>query len=194
MTLAEWAQYAPIVSATAIVISASVALGVFIYTRRTNRRRATLDMVMKTFIDDDSRKRYDSFKELVRKDKDSSDPFKLTSLSKLTSTNGVDRSIVVSQMNTYELVALGIRRGIFDEKFYKLWFHRQFTKDYESSMSLLQAVWEESPSIFCECKILYARWIKSRHPVSSPSRYKMGFWAITGNYKKLDAARKSMDS
>lgn len=151
-------------------------------------------MVIKTFLDDDGRKRYDKFKELLRKDRDEADPFKLVSLVKLNATNGEDRSIVVSQLNTYELVALGIRRGIFAERFYKLWFHRQFTKDYESMLPFMAAVQEDSPTIFVEFKYLYRRWMKNKHPVASPSRRQMVWWALTRDYKKIDEARKAMEA
>jgi hypothetical protein len=151
-------------------------------------------MVMKTFIDDDARKRYDAFKELIRKDKDQDDHFKISSLVKLTAENGQDRSILLSQLNNYELVALGIRRGTFDEGFYKLWFHRQFTKDFDNVNAFVSTIQDESPSTFCEFQYLYSRWMKNRHPVTSPSAAKMAWWALTKNYKKLDAARRSMTS
>ena len=194
MTIDDWIKVAPLISCGAIVISATVALTVFIYTRRANRRRATLDMVIKTFLDDDGRRRYDRFKDLMRRDRDQNDPFKMLSLVKLTADNADDRSVLVSQLNTYELVALGIRRGIFDEPFYKLWFHRQFTKDYESMMPFVSAVQEDGPTIFVEFRYLYQRWIKNRHPAASPWRIQMAWWAWTKNYKKIDAVRKAMES
>ena len=191
MLLQDWIRIAPLVSLGVAIVSALVAYSAYVYTRAANRR---LDMVMKTFLDDDGRKRYDQFKELIRKDQDASDPFKMTSLRRLTSSNAVDRSILLSQLNNYELVSLGIRRGVFAEDFYKRWFHRQFTKDYENLMPFITAIQAETPTIFCEFQYLYGRWMKSRHPESAPSRIKMGWWAFTRNYKKLDAARRAMDA
>ena len=120
--------------------------------------------------------------------------FKLISLIKLTDQNADDRSILLSQLNTYELVALGIRRGIFAERFYKLWFHRQFTKDYENLSAFLSEVQKDSPTIFVEFQYLYRRWMKNKHPVASPSRTQMAWWALIKNYKKLDEARRAMEA
>ncbi len=185
MSLKELAVYAPMVSAAAIVASSITAFAVFAYTRRTNKRRATLDMVMKTFLDNDANSRYDDFISLVNKDADVLDTFQLTSLLHSTPTNIADRNVVLAQLNTYELVALGIRRGVFDEKFYKHWFHRQFTKDYDSVKPLLSLIQHEAPSVFCEYGSLYERWMKSKHPVSSPSRWKLMWWGATKNHEKL---------
>ena len=194
MALDGWIKIAPLLSFGVAIISAVVAFSAYIYTRRANRRRATLDMVMRTFLDDDGRKRYDLFKDLMRRDQDQNDPFKMISLKKLTADNGADRSIVLAQLNNYELVSLGIRRGVFAENFYKRWFHRQFTKDYENMSSFISAIQEETPTIFCEFQYLYTRWMKKKHPESSPSRIKMAWWAITRNYKKLDTARRAMEA
>lgn len=48
--LVSWKDAAPAAGACFAIISACVALMVFRYTRAANRRRATLDMVMKTLL------------------------------------------------------------------------------------------------------------------------------------------------
>jgi len=192
MTLDDWINIAPLLSAAAIATSATVALIVFIYTRRVNRRRATLDMVMRTFLDERGGKVYDAFKALVRRDQAENDDFSLVSLAAHTPENEAQRNVVIDQLNIYELVALGIRRGLFDERFYKLWFHRQFTTDYENVAQLVAVIQTKRPSIFCEFGALYHRWKKKRHPVNHPPRFKIIWWSIIGDYEKIDVARAGM--
>lgn len=144
-------------------------------------------MVMRTFLDAEGRERYKNFKGLVRKDKDTNDLFQLTELHERTIANEVDFEIMKAQLNDYELVSLGIRRGVFDEQFYKLWFHRQFTKDYLDVAALIGKIQETSPSTFCEFKRLNVRWQKNRHPEADPNRVVKAWWAITGKDGKLRA-------
>ena len=189
--LQSWKAAAPAAGAIIALVSAIVALFVFHYTRRSNRRRATLDLVMKTLLDESAQKRYSAFKRLIRKDGDPNDCFKLESLAEVQDENAGDRDLVIQQLNTYELISLGVRRGIFDEEFYKRWFHNQFRKDYESSHQLICKVQEKKSSIYCEYSALYRKWCKDGHPDASPGRLKMVWWSLTKNYTKIDEARIS---
>ena len=187
-----WKEAAPAAGALIAFVSAIVALGVFSYTRGANRRRATLDMVMKTLLDESAQKRYTEFKRLVRKDADISDCFKLESLVEATSENTADRDLLIQQLNSYELVSLGIRRKLFDEAFYKLWFHNQFMKDFQSSHDFIRRTQEvKKASIYCEYASLYQKWSKFGHPDSSPNRLKMAWWGYTKNFPKMDDARET---
>lgn len=111
MTFEEWIKVAPLLSFVTAIASAITALSVFIYTRRANRRRATLDMVMKSLHDTDARNVYAEFKKYIQKDKDDNDTFKLRSLADQSSPLVTERSAVIAQINIYELIALGINRG-----------------------------------------------------------------------------------
>ncbi|SLJ86873.1 DUF4760 domain-containing protein [Novosphingobium mathurense] len=187
MELQKVAQIAQIVSTTAILISAATAITVLIYTRRTNRRRATLDMVMKTFVDDGGRILYDKFISLTRRDSDKADTFTFVDLKDHTPANEDDRNVVIDQMNTYELVALGIRNGVFDDKFFKHWYHSQFMRDYKALEPLMLSIREDRPSTFCEFRWLYEKWQKNQHPENEPGRLRKVWWALTGKDEKLKA-------
>lgn len=192
MTLDDWIKLAPLLSAGAIAISATVALVVFAYTRRVNRRRATLDMVMRTFLDERGAKIYEQFKAILHRHQDAGDEFTLLNLLTRTAENEKDRNIIIDQLNNYELAALGIRRGLFDERFYKLWFHWQFTKDFESVACLIDAIQAEKPSIYCEFRKLHDRWLKKKHPENHPSWFKMTWWSATRNRDALQKALVGM--
>jgi hypothetical protein len=189
-TLVAWKDAAPALGAFVAILSASIALAVFSHTRLANRRRATLDMVMRTLLDDTVQKKYGEFKKLVRRDGNPDDAFKLEGLLEPDVENHDDREIILNQLNIYELMALGIRRKIFDEKFYKRWFHATFMKDYEDSIAFIKAAQERKASRFCEMSALYNRWTKAGHPVSSPGRLKMGYWALSGQTEKIVKARE----
>lgn len=184
-TLASWKDAAPAIGAIIAASSATVALVAFGYTRRVNRRRATLDMVLKTFMDDAGRERYAKFKKLMERHKDRSDELDILKLASPDSPVTAERETLRAQINEYELIALGIRRGLFDEKIYKLWFQNQFVRDYESLAQFIAVVREKRPSVFCEYVWLYTRWKAVPHPENAPNRLKLAYWAITGNKARL---------
>ncbi len=190
MNLQEIAQTAQIVSTAAVIVSALTAITVLSYTRRANRRRATLDFVMKTFVDDSGRTTYDKFIALTRRAADQSHHFTFLSLETHSAAVEEDRNVVIDQMNTYELVALGIRNGVFDDAFFKHWYHGQFMRDYKAVEELLKAVRKDRPSVFCEAKWLYDRWERKQHPVNNPGLWKKGWWLIRRDNEKLRAALK----
>ena len=188
--LIAWKDAAPAAAAITALISVIVAFIVFRYTRSANRRRATLDMVMKTLLDEGARKAYADFKELLRRDKNPEDCFKLESLADPKTPEIEDRRKILQQLNIYELMSLGIRRGLFDESFYKLWYLNQFMTDYEGASSFIQGAQCRKNSIYCEYTTLYQKWAQDGHPGMSPGRLKMAYWAITRQNAKIDDARE----
>lgn len=184
-TLIEWKDAAPILGAIIALVSVTVAFFAFRYTRSVNRRRATLDMVLKTFIDDAGRSRYNSFKSIMERHKSCDDPLNIMTFSDPDAPVSDERRQLRDQINEYELIALGIRKGVFDEKIYKLWFQNQFIRDYESLEEFISKVREKRPSVFCEFVRLYTRWKKSPHPENAPGRIKLAWWGITRNEGKL---------
>jgi hypothetical protein len=188
--LTDWKDAAPAVGAITAIATAIVALLVFRHTRIANRRRATLDMVMKTLMDSFAQERYGKFKKIIRKDKDVADCFKVESLLDATPENHEDRELVLHQLNIYEMTSLGIRRKLFDEEFYKRWFHNQFMTDFENAREFIAGAQTKKGSVYCEFSALYKKWEKSGHPVSSPGRIKMAWWSLTGQLDKHDQARE----
>lgn len=188
--LASYKDAAPAISAFVACISALVAFSVFWHTRSANRRRATLDMVMKTLMDPVAITRYGEFKKIIRRDKSADDCFKIESLLVATDDNHEMREIVLQQLNVYEMTSLGIRRKLFDEQFYKRWFHNQFMTDYENARAFIDEAKKKKGTIYCEFSALYERWEKSGHPISSPNRAKVMWWVLTNNYDRVDQARQ----
>lgn len=188
--LVAWKDAAPAAAALFTILSVIVAFIVFRYTRQANKRRATLDMVMKTLIDDGARTGYADFKALLRKDQDTTDCFKIESLVNPATVEIEKRRVILHQLNIYELMSLGIRTGLFDEAFYKRWYHNQFMKDYESSSTFINGASARKNSVYCEYTTLYHKWSQNGHPHSSPSRIKMAYWSLTNKTELIDKARE----
>lgn len=187
--LIAWKDAAPAAGVLVGLLSAVVALIVFTYTRRANRRRATLDMVMKTLLDEAARKQYREFRLIVMRSQDDDDCFKIACLADDEQLKSDERKTVLSQLNVYELMALGIRRKLFDEGLYKRWYHNQFMTDYEGAADFIKRLQAKKGSIYCEATALYASWLRDGHPMSSPNRFKMAWWAFRKQHDKIDAAR-----
>lgn len=185
--LKEWKDAAPVISATITLVSAIVAFLAFRYTRQVNRRRATLDMVLKTFMDDAGQKRYNQFKDVMLRHNDPEDNLNILEFANPDATPSPERQIIRQQINEYELISLGIRRKLFDEKIYKMWFQHQFMRDYTSLENFIAEVREKRPSVFCEYVWLYNRWKRVPHPENSPGRFRKAWWGITGNDARLKA-------
>lgn len=149
-------------------------------------------MIMRTFMDEAGRKRYIDFKAVIRRDQDPKDDFDLATLTAWTPENAAQFGVIKNQLNDYELVALGIRRGLFGERFYKRWFHNQFTKDYEQVHKLIDELQKERPTHFTEYSRLYRRWMRKKHPDADRHRVVWAWWGITGQFDKIDQARTSM--
>lgn len=183
--LASYKDAAPAVSAVIALLSALVAFGAFSHARRVNRRRATLDMVLKTFVDPKGQETYISFKNVMQRHKNGE--IDILAFADPNCPPSDDRQTIRAQLNEYELIALGIKKKLFDEALYKLWFQDQFQRDYTSLEEFINKVREQRPSVFCECVWLYKRWSKVPHPENSPGRLKLAWWSITGNDARLKA-------
>lgn len=189
-TLVAWKDVAPAIGAIIAAVSVTVAFLAFLHTRKAVRRRATLDMVMRTLMDRDVQEEYRKFRDLIRRHQDQDDDFNMTKLAAAEAVGDTTRNTVLQQLNIYELMALGIHRKLFDEALYKRWYHNQFMMDYEGVQDLIEALQENKASIYCEASNLYKTWLKDGHPVSSPNRFKMAWWAFRKQHDKIDAARQ----
>lgn len=185
--LVAWRDAAPAAGALLAALSALVALLAFHHARSVNRRRATLDMVLKTFMDGEGRKAYNDFKAIMQRHKSPADNLDVLQFADPDSPITEERQIIRSQLNEYELISLGIRRKLFDEKIYKLWFQHQFVRDFESLQDFIDLVREKRPSVFCEYVWLYHRWKKNPHPENAPGRLRLAWWGATKNDARLKA-------
>ncbi|MDT0576783.1 DUF4760 domain-containing protein [Croceicoccus sp. F390] len=185
--LGNWKAAAPILGVIVAAISALVAFIAFWHARKVTRRRATLDMVLKTFVDEDGQSRYAAFKIIMHRYNGDSEQLDIMGFADPNCPPSDDRQTLRAQLNEYELISLGIRKRLFDEKLYKLWFQDQFQRDYRSLEKYINKVREQRPSVFCECVWLYKRWSKIPHPENAPNRFKLVWWALLRKEDRLKA-------
>jgi len=178
----------PAIQAVCIVLSAIAAFAVIWHNGRISRQSSTIGMVRNTFFDTKEKASYENFKDVIQKYEDNQ-----TSLAVLADADhdkSDDTEAVLRQINSYEMVALGITKGVFDERFYKRWFFSQLTRDYRKVTPYIDAVREryQNQAYFCEFEALANRWQRKRHPVKHPPRWKMLLWTATGQDTKVKQA------
>ena len=148
-------------------------------------------MVRETFFDGGERESYEQFKEVVQDYEDKG--ISLATLADEVNDKSDEAQHLLRQINSYELVALGMAKGVFDERFYKRWFFSQLTRDYQKLAPYIQAVRDryQNQAYFCEFEALAGRWQRKRHPVKHPPKWKIAYWALRGQTAK---ARQALDA
>lgn len=178
----------PAIQAVCIVLSAIAAFAVIWHNGRMSRKSSTIQMVHNTFFDGGERESYDNFKDVIQKHEDAGTP--LSDLAGPAHDKSDEAEQVLRQVNSYELVALGITKGVFDERFYKRWFFSQLTRDYAKLVPYIEAVRAryQNQAYFCEFEALACRWQRKRHPVKHPPKWKIIYWTVTGQNEKVKQA------
>ena len=118
-------------SASVIFSSSIILLGVSLtvrYNLSVQKKRATLDLIIKTESDKHYIELTEKFYELAKKKE-----------NLLTQIENDDSLISTVQkfLNHQEIIALSIRKGIIDEKFYKRWLRTSYVNHYEQAQQLI---------------------------------------------------------
>lgn len=189
--LEKWDQAAPMLTAFIAIFSAIIALIVLIYTRNSNRKRETLNLILGNLRDEDIRKNYTDFRLLVLQHQDDTD-FNLIQYAEQSNRDKENFKIITRQLNLYEIIAIGIRTRLLDENFYKDYWHNQFLSDYEAVREFITEVQKQKKSFYCEVTYLYDRWSKNGHRATSTNRIILLWWIIRKkNNKVTEAIEKS---
>jgi hypothetical protein len=137
------------VTPTIAIVSAAVALLALINARALARKKATIDLIEKTESTQHYRdinaafsavRRGEGFAELVD-----------------TPPSEALRRQINDYLNHYELIALGIRRGVLDGGFYRAWMGKSFVRDWNEAVPWIEqerwrrqedGSWKYHPSVF----------------------------------------------
>jgi hypothetical protein len=143
----------------AILLSASVALVSMWVARITQRRIArqqqTIQMLMGSLWDKDFIDHWREFNEIVRDSKKFLENHERANTIRELRKTGADAALseperlkneaaeknlaIVRQcLNHYELVSIGIREGIYDEKIYRRWYNQSFIRDWQSTRIVVE--------------------------------------------------------
>lgn len=160
------------IQTAAIFLSAIGAIGVIRYNAFNARRRATIDHIIHQKAN----------KDLVSA---ISEVYKLrnenVSLSQFSKdTPCTQRDAIIAVLNNQEFIALGIRRGAFEEKIYKELQFSDFKKLHSASSGFVAEIRnsKSNPKIYQEFDWLIDRW--NKHPLKqikdqrcwyNPARY-----------------------
>jgi hypothetical protein len=154
----DWRIY---IAPALIFLSAGIAVVAVLMQRKVARQRATLDFIEKVESGDHYRKIVQTFTELRR-----GKGFAHLSNPK-TDVDKDTRRCVNDYMNHYEMVAIGIRTGILDKRFYRDWMRGPFVRDWNAIASWVQrerwkrledGSWEYYGKIFIEYEKLARQW------------------------------------
>ena len=168
-----------------IVLAAVAAFVVIWFTGKVSRRESTISLIRDTFLNEADGGTYNKFSNLVRQYQSENKDF--SALAQQNDQNKTDKLIVKNQANEYELISLGIRKGVLDEDFYKMWFFSQFMRDYTIIKPYLDAVraLTNNDAFFCEFERMHQKWGRKKHPIAFPSRIKKIWWAASAQDHKL---------
>jgi len=149
----QW--YSPV----AILLSATVAGLVALYTlsahRDLARKRATLDVILKSESDEYFERIYRVFASEKRRNSG------LEALINAETDSEKKAKVEVDNfLNHYELIAISINQKILDEQFYKQWMCSTYISHFKASKNYILEIRKSSPYAYIEFQRLAEKWDK----------------------------------
>ena len=150
------AEVANIIQTGAIVISAIGVIVTIVWANRIARKRATLDMVMAEMMDPTQIEQRREFIKLRDEG----------NLVKYADPEHAETSApyyIRDTLNTYELIAIGIKQGILCEKSYKDWARTTVVKEWMACKPFVTQMRQEAgvSTYYCEIEALAKKWANS---------------------------------
>jgi hypothetical protein len=154
------------VAPAVVAFFASVAAAISVVSIRSNaaiaRKRATLDLIERSESTEYYQRSYAAFTE-VRKD-----PSGLMQLAEISNPHLLEqRQRVLNFLNHYELIAIGIKKGILDEDVYETFMRSTVVRDWEEAREFVNHIRRPTPDsgatisaggAFCEFQALAEKW------------------------------------
>lgn len=183
-------ENAAAIQTVAVVVSAIAAFLVIWHNGKVERRKATIDLIAKTYFDDEIHNSYQNFKDIfIKRETEQGGPsiISLESLATRENQKHEDSECLNQVLNQYELISLSIKQKALDEQFYKQWFFTQFTKDYQKTLPFINALRKNFnlPTIYCEYTSLAERWLRKPHPLINIAIHKRLWRAVRNEPYRL---------
>jgi len=156
---AEVIQNGQWIAPLAVLLSAAVGASVAFWAIKSNReiarKRATLDVILKSESDEYFERIYTVFSSEKKRSQG------LEALL-LAETDGETRAKleVDNFLNHYELVAISIDQGILDESFYKKWMRSTYISHYKESVNYIKGIRKKNPRAFIAFQGLVEKWVE----------------------------------
>lgn len=152
-----WLQI--LISPLAILLSASVGAAVALVSIRAQReiarRRATLDVILKSESDETFQALYSTFKSERNRTNGLASLLDASTESEKSLKTQID-----SFLNHYELIAISIKNKILDETFYKEWMKSSYIKHFYDAKSYIDEMRKKQKhdSAYIEFERLVNKW------------------------------------
>lgn len=170
-----WHTYGSDIQNGAVVLSAIAAFAVIRDSRRTARRRGTLDLILHQQSDAElvkSRAEFNKIKVGVERPSFYGKPGQEASAQFET---------IRKVLNIHELTAVAINEGVIDELVYRRWFNTTIINDREAMKDFIVEVrrTHSSPGAFCEFEKLAKRWRDDPNWNAAPGWFARKFQAAS---------------
>lgn len=174
------------IQATSILAGTAVAFYAIFHNGLISRREATIEMVNAQFGEEGAK--YADFKNLMQTIE--ADDQEIGDYAAPAFDNSEAQDIILRQLNRYELISLGIKQRVFNEKFYRMWFFSQVVRDFDKLKPFIDRTRElyNNDAYFCEFESLACRWKKKKHPVKHPPVWKLIAWLLKGDLARVKRA------
>lgn len=141
---AENPEFIPLVTPAVISLSVIVAiLGVWRNSAMT-KRKATLDLIERTESTEHYWNIYGTFAKYRKGEGGSS--FSDLNAPGNDAQKKKDRKAVLDFLNHFELIAIGIKKGILSAPFYKLWMRSTFCRNWDTAADFIcRERWKKTP-------------------------------------------------
>ncbi|MES3147184.1 DUF4760 domain-containing protein [Sphingomonas aerolata] len=149
-----WHTYGSDIQNGAVVLSAVAAFAVIRDSRRTARRRGTLDLILHQQSDAELVKSRGEFNKIKAGTE------RPSSYGKAGQEASVQFETIRKVLNIHELTAVAINEGVIDELVYRRWFNSTLINDREAMKDFMVEVRKthNAPAAFCEFDKLAKRW------------------------------------
>lgn len=160
MTMAApfwWVQ--PLVVALGVIISLIVALVTIRINRRIARIKATLDLIESSESKEHYLNLYRNYKK-YRMDAE----FRRSIINPVNDDERVSQDKCCDFLNYYELICIGFKEGILDERFYRRWMKYAVLRDYHEGADLIADARKTTSdgrrdeTAYCELEALCIKW------------------------------------
>jgi Domain of unknown function (DUF4760) len=161
----------PTVALLSLIVTATIALRALHNTRSVARQKATLDLIEKRESTEHYRKISRTFFELQRG----------AGFLHLVDPIEADKPLrkdVFDYLNHYEIISIGIRQDILDERIYRAWMEGAFVRDWNAASDFIQRerwkyakdeTWNYRHSIYQNYQHIACRWSKDARILSQES-------------------------
>lgn len=141
-------------SAAAVgLLAVIIAVWGVISSRAIARRQTTFGHIATLETDGSAQEAQQTFNRLVRTGK-------LTSYAQKDKEGTTEAQAILNVLNGFELISIGIQRGIIEPEFYQLWYRSQVVHTWKNAQPFIVALRArlDRPSLFHEFEEM-ARWM-----------------------------------